>query len=122
MNHDKALQMIDKTWNYTRSNDNQNRTYPIGYCASFINKTDDYHKHATKEQAEECYKKYELDNNLQLNAGTVGERTQFKCECCEEWTNIATRIGGWETHYLCDEHRNRETMESIFTVGESFHS
>ncbi|KKN46043.1 hypothetical protein LCGC14_0677370 [marine sediment metagenome] len=125
MNHDRALEMLDHTWNYARTNDNQHRTYPIGYCSNHTllnEKYLAYHKHATKEEAEECYKKYELDNNLRLNAGTIGEETLVKCHECKEFTNITTTVNGWRMYYLCDEHRTRETMEKIFVVGESFHS
>lgn len=121
MNHDRAMEMLDHTWNYARTNDN--RTYPIGYCRGEIGVSDSYHKHATKQEAEECYKKYELDNNLRLNAGTIGEETKRKCHECDEWTNVCTTVGSpWRMWYLCEAHRNRSTMEKLFVVGESWHS
>lgn len=118
MNYDKAREMEDHTWNYSRQNDD--RIHPIGYCRGT---KDTCHKHTTKEEAEECYKKYMLDNHLRLDGGFM-KNQKLRCQIkdCDEWTQNTSYIQ-YQQFILCDEHRNRKTIESIYNCsGESIHS
>lgn len=111
MNYDQARQLVNLTWHYTRMNDD--RIYPIGYCA-------DHDGHITQKEAEDCYKKYTLDNNLIF--GSI-DNAQFKCEICGVWTSKDALINGWHIYHLCDEHCNRTTVETLYDCsGESMHS
>lgn len=119
MNYDKAREMEDHTWNYSRQNDDM--IYPIGYCASRGNKENIMHKHSTQQEAEECYKSYVLDTGLNLEASVEG--AMFKCKVCATYTNKMATIDGWKLYHLCDEHRNRKTVETLYDCsGLSMHS
>lgn len=150
MNYDSPQQREkDKRWDYTSYN-NSTGCHPIGYCGGwrmpektrphqrlcmgsehrfnlskaelepFRNK---YHTdgHATEEEAYGCYKQYLLDNSLRLDG--FDPKQQNKCVVCDSWTQKSARIGYWFADYdLCDEHLNRETVETLFSVGDSWHS
>jgi hypothetical protein len=49
---------------------------------------------------------------------------QRKCEAdgCGAWTQGMARVGGHVSFVLCDEHRNRENVEKLYSVGESWTS
>jgi hypothetical protein len=112
-------------WRYTCYNDNQKRTWAVGYCAQ------DCPGHDTPDEAREHYKQYLLDIALRLDAnadsvpGAV-EPPKFKCEAegCEALTSKAAKVGyGIPRMFnLCPEHMNRETVETLFEVGSSFGS
>lgn len=95
-------------WHYTAENDG--RIFPVGYCAQGCA------GHATPEEAREHYRLYLLDN---ANYEDRLVSTQQKCEVCGEWTQgIASIPVNMESHVLCDEHRNRETLDKImYRVG-----
>ena len=149
MNYYEALQrQTDMRWDYTRRNDGQVRS--IGYCSGWQESTEDelverlgefgkhafasqegrrvhrecYHEdgHATKEEACECYKRYLLDNDVNLEFGTT-EDTQHRCEVegCENWTQTVAMMNT-RTYDLCDEHRNVEALETLVVVGSSMSS
>jgi hypothetical protein len=147
MNYDQARQREGtKKWDYTRRNDDH--IYPLGYCGRYswaepydptkhywIDKDhyerlkaegdlfkDKYHTtgHDTPEEACECYKEYLLDSSLDLNRETAD--TQHKCEKCGAWTTKMAMVDRWSLYHLCDEHRNRETVAELFSVGTSCHS
>lgn len=121
MNYDKARELLDHTWNYSRQHDED--IYPIGYCSKILNDNNESHRHKTCEEAEECYKQYELDNNLILDGGKLGDKKKCQVEGCTNHTNISSHIGAFDWFILCDEHRNRKTVETIFSVrGEFIHS
>lgn len=150
MNYYAARQRADTLrWDYTRRNDNH--IHAIGYCrgweepdeealvAQFGEHTgkmisqaredarpykDRYHTggHETKEEACECYKRYLLDQRVRLDAGETKD-TQHRCEVdgCEAWTQKQASVDH-RTFLLCDDHRNMETLEKLFNVGEMWSS
>jgi hypothetical protein len=141
MNYLKPRQRAsDKRWDYTQMNDG--RVWPIGYCAGFREYTPEqrkaflmndnwyakyeanrakYHEdgHATSEEACECYKQHELDESLHFD---VDSHSKQKCEVCEEWTEKRAMVGGYRHFVLCEKHANREEVEKLYTVGESWES
>jgi hypothetical protein len=98
-------------YHYTCRNDN--RIWPVGYCV-------EHEGHATEQEAQDCYKRYLLDHRLNLDM-TMND-TQRKCCICGEWTQKAAEIDNGQIWDLCDAHRNRETVEKLFSVGESISS
>ena len=85
---------------------------------------DKYHTdgHANEQEACECYKQYLLDNNLRLDGHTLSDQ-QLRCEICGEFTQGMVIIAGKYNHFiLCDEHRTRECVEKLLTIGESWES
>lgn len=120
MNYDKARQMQDGTWNYSRQHDNM--IYPIGYCRTHeLNES--WHKHTTQQEAEECYKQYQLDNSLRLEGGIMSN-TKVKCQVdgCEEYSGVTSYID-YECFVLCPTHRTKEVIATMFDCsGESIHS
>lgn len=114
MNCDKARELVNHTWHYTRMNDDS--IYPIGYCT-------DHDGHDTQQEAEECYKQYQLDNSLRLEGGSM-YNTKVKCqfEDCTEYTDIVSYID-YEHFILCPTHRTKEIVSTMFDCGgESIHS
>jgi hypothetical protein len=145
MNHLAARQRkTDKRWDYTSDN-KRTGTYPIGYCHAlremkpeigfsqemcdrynteeqkFASK---YHKdgHATKEEACECYRQYELDHTLRFEDDNPDASTLHKCEECGTFTSGSAHVGAYVYWRLCAEHRTREQVEKRFTVGEAWQS
>lgn len=129
MNYDDARQVNPRShrddagrWRYTRMNDGH--VWPIGYCAK------NCPGHKTAEEAREHYRQYLLDN-LQFTEGPDSlPEALYRCAApdCEEYTTGRATVRGryllsW---FLCDEHRNRETVEQHFMppgcIGMSFHS
>lgn len=119
-----------KKWDYTCRNDGQ--IWPVGYCAGRLvdvmkvpeDKREPYHEdgHETAEEAQECYKRYVLDNDLRLDSKMSGQQRRCEADGCEEWTQGLATIRGGQMFVLCDEHRNRETVEGMFSVGEIWSS
>ena len=134
--YDARQRQTDKRWDYTCQNDG--RVWPVGYCAGYHEPKDDgivrwrederqrviankdkYHRdgHATDEEARECYRLYLLDNDVQEM--TFAE-AQHPCVApvgeskCNVWTQKALEIRHGGHYPLCDEHRNRETLEKLF--------
>jgi hypothetical protein len=100
-------------WHYTAQNDDY--VYPVGYCAQ------DCPGHATPEEAREHYRLYLLDT---ARYDGVSKDEQRKCEKCGEWTQGYVHIPlSMERHVLCDNHRNRETLDAVMhRVGQSMSS
>jgi hypothetical protein len=147
MNYYAARQrQKDKKWDYTSRNDDF--TQPVGYCAAYVEWTeemlkrlglygkpenhpslmrqqkfkDKYHicGHDTKEEAENCYREYLLDQHLKLNREHPD--AQIKCAVCGKWTTLYAEIDMhmWD---LCEEHNNREEVEKLFEApGEIWSS
>lgn len=85
--------------------------------------------HDTKEEACECYRQYKLDNHLRFFSQkdtAHRHRTLYACQAtsgCSEYTASYASIGGSCQYWiLCDVHRNRENVEKLFNVDESWHS
>jgi len=142
MRHSAPLQRKDGRWVYTTSR------CPTGYCtpyeppthkvASMFSEDPDgfiaesiaqekpflgnYHDdgHATEEEACECYKRYMLDHKLRL--GQKYENQMFRCRVCKEFTQGYAGVGPWTMFSLCDAHNNREEVEKLYRVGESWES
>jgi hypothetical protein len=77
-----------------------------------------YHRdgHATAAEADACYQQYQLDNELEFYGKPTGKvDTLHACKRpgCSEFTAGMARLGQHRHFYLCDEHRNRETVEFI---------
>lgn len=125
-----ARQRNDGRWDYTAGG------RPVGYCAEYreidpkiipISESQqaEYkataHKHhcdghATKEDAQNCYKEYMLDHHVRFSKDSSQQR---KCKVCGEWTqNFAT--ADYALFTLCDLHSNREEISKLLTVGESW--
>lgn len=110
MNYYEARPLTDESgggWHYTVRNGKN--IVAVGYCAT-------HPPHATKEEAEECYRKYLLDTRLHLNKHD--RHTQRKCKECDEWTTGYAECEFTLIH-LCDKHMTRETFDKHFPkVGE----
>lgn len=78
--------------------------------------------HETEEEARECYKQYTLDFNLRFKEDSENASQQHRCRVCNSWTSGYVQIGGYELIILCAEHRNRETVATLFEVGEIWES
>jgi hypothetical protein len=118
MNYYQARQRnTSLRWDFTCKNDK--RIWPVGYCSGksdggpYDNK---YHDdgHASAEEASECYRQYLLDNRLVFDEGE-GSRTMRVCQYpgCDEFTSGMAEIE-FCVFYLCDSHRTREIVESMF--------
>lgn len=119
MNYYQARQQKDNLrWYFTCKNDG--KMWPVGYCAG---PCDDDPEHASKyhedghpspEAAAECYKLYLLDHDLHFNDGE-GSKLMRVCEHpdCDEFTagTATVRHHRW---FLCDEHRTREVVDTLF--------
>jgi len=129
MNHYIAKKrQSDGKWDYTCNN------RPTGYChewrdidpkeipisesqlEAYRASKDKYHScgHDTEEEARECYKRYQLDNSLRFS--TMSNQ-QLKCKVCGEWTQGFAEVD-CSLFTLCDEHRNRETVEQIYKAPD----
>lgn len=142
MNYRQALKrQADGRWDYTSTNNG--RSHAIGYCAGPPNMASferlgihvpesdrqkweehaaKFHTdgHATEEEACECYRQYILDQRCRE---THHPDEQRKCEICATWTDGGFIVGGYHIHELCQEHRNRESLDKVFPgVGYSFES
>ena len=123
MNYYTALQReTDSKWDYTRRNDGV--IHAIGYCSGG-DRHEKCHEggHETKEEAQDCYKEYLLDNELRLEGHELANSKRL-CECdgCVVWTSKMAPISPTRSFVLCDEHRTREVVSGLFSVGESMGS
>lgn len=138
MNHLKALQRQDGRWDYTIT-DKYGKTRPTGYCMPYefidpdthdypwmseeqkskIRATSEKHHsngHATKEEAENCYKNYLFDEGVRISVMT---NQKLRCEICKQFTDGIVHIGnGYEFHILCDNHQDRESIKSLLHVED----
>jgi hypothetical protein len=93
---------------------------------------DKYHTdgHATADEAIACFRQFKLDTSLDFlkPPATAHPQSLHACEekskTCRNYTaNLATIAGSsFGSWYLCDEHLNRESVERLFKVGESWGS
>jgi hypothetical protein len=168
------LRQSDGRWDWTVRNDDLIR--PTGYCRGWDDTPldevaarigmplamleqdraqhepfrDKYHTdgHATKQEAERCFRDYQLDHELHELRGPSDE--QHRCqamwryvdkeqqgrvvatvehyepagpESCMQWTQHAMAIGGYSTDltWLCDGHRKRDIFGALhpFRAGTS---
>jgi hypothetical protein len=112
MNYYDAREKKDNTgtpsgsWHYTYQNDDLIR--PVGYCA------DGCPGHDSKDGAYQHQRAYDLDH-ARYDVEHLG--SWHECLICKALTNkaAAVGIGGMATYNLCDEHRNREALEQLYT-------
>lgn len=123
MNYYQPRELKDKDgnpsgiWHYTCMNDG--RIWAVGYCAQGCP------GHDTKDGAYEHQRQYELDNaRYNGKLGNEHHREERKCEICGEWTDgyASVGMGGMERYILCDQHRNRESLDTLVEAGDSFGS
>ena len=138
MQHLKARQrQHDKRWDYT--SEWQNIIHPIGYCHAWKDPdawnlpmsedqkqeyrqfSDKYHTdgHETAVEACECYKQYLLDHTVRHSDDMD---TLLKCKICHDWTHHRVHVDRFMSFILCKKHANRETLEKLVKVGESWES
>lgn len=168
MNYYEPTELTDKEgkgigkYHYTRFNDNQKVTHPVGYCgrsilatAKIVEEDDtlflvndsgfkiptsqeniDKHKkfkdkhhhpegHNTPEEACECYKEYQMDNNLSFVKVELGNAdTHRKCEVerCNIMTASYAMINSIQRWDICIGHLNKEEVEKLYKVVNSFGS
>lgn len=111
MNYYDARELRDKPgrWHYTCQNDN--RIWPVGYCADPASPCHEA-GHDLPEDAMACYKRHVLDTDLHFENPENPVQLQ-KCAVCQEWT------GGWggfrfpASWVLCPVHQTRETVDHL---------
>ncbi len=133
----------DQRFDMTVSSDEEGWTHAIGYCSGWpgdkppddntirkiwwslaawkkhIDRIEPFHAnyhrdgHETRAEAEACYTKYQLDNELRLDGHD--ESQQKKCVICSEWTQGRAALLGesFREFVLCDAHRTREHIEQL---------
>jgi hypothetical protein len=132
MNYDEPRQReTDKRWDYTTHN-KRTGTRSIGYCRGWDEKTgeklrpnkDKFHTdgHETREEALECYRQYQLDNELFFGKELLD--SQARCIECGEWTQLMVQVGYGvgRVFVLCEKHQNRETVAKHLKPSTSIHS
>lgn len=80
--------------------------------------------HCSAEEACECYRQYQLDNNLVFTLVPKEDprvSSLQRCKVCNEFTANQAMVNHQVWH-LCDVHLNRETVEKFYSVGESYGS
>ena len=126
----------DKRWDMTVSSDEEGWCHAIGYCGEkpvdpstqthlpvhevnsqgwyrdrepFLDK---YHRdgHATAQEADACWKEYQLD--VELSFHDVVDEARM-CALCTRWTQRVAVIGHEfsERIWLCEGHANRAGVE-----------
>lgn len=126
MRHYVAKQRVsDGRWDYTCGSS------PVGYCCNerlaevfkgeglWIEGKHHVDAHATREEAEACYKAYLLDTRTRESAM---KDQMGRCRVCGEFTTGLMCVGAYQLYILCDAHRNREALESLVVVGQSWES
>lgn len=121
MNYDQPRQLQNgpsaSKWHYTRMNDD--RIWPIGYCA------EDCPGHDSPNEARAHYRLYLLNNSLRFHPDTDAADTLHRCEApdCSAYTSGSASLGVWIRFDLCAAHRTREVVEQLIPdIGDSIHS
>lgn len=71
--------------------------------------------HATEDEANACYRRYQLDQRLRLDGGEGGH-AYYRCQApggCTTLTNRYAELDHLSLFHLCDEHRTREVVEQL---------
>jgi hypothetical protein len=127
----------NRRFDMTVSSDDEGWCHPIGYCAGWREYSAEnypsakeyllseiqrdlekrrpfqakYHDggHETREEADACYRDYELDQELRFYDL---DDEQHKCALCGAWTQKVAELGQFHRYFhLCPEHANREGVE-----------
>ncbi len=127
MNYYEARKLSDGAgWHYTWMNDGT--IWPVGYCSPWqqcsdcegqgceqcehkgIVKVEEHHVHETREEAEECFLRWLLDD---ISEESYSDWTG--CECCGEPTKqgLTSRCPLGQGFPLCDEHRTPEILAGL---------
>lgn len=91
--------------------------------SGLVQKKDPCPGHATEEEACEHYKQYQLDKMV-IHGPKKEQWPKEKCEvenCDSEATYLANFLG-CHVHQVCEKHANRESISSLFRVGQSWSS
>lgn len=130
MRHLLALQRKDGRWDFVCMRKDTVR--PVGYCREYdaidvmnypLSDEEQHHMrsfahkyhtdgHDTAEEAQECYKRYLLDQRLRL--GQRMSNQQQKCRICDAWTDQFVTIGASTLYVLCSQHNNRESVAELY--------
>lgn len=78
--------------------------------------------HETEAEAIICYRKFQLDTGLAFSKPTSGEMHACEVRGCQNQTmNTASMLDTLcSMWYLCDEHLNRENVEKLFKIQDSW--
>lgn len=110
MRHYSARQLKDSgLWHYTVQMGG--RAFPTGYCAK------DCPGHDTADAARGHYKAHLLDGAIET---TLSQWSG--CRVCDQPTKKAMLYGSMGLEPLCEAHCNRESLEPLVKVGESWES
>lgn len=92
--------------------------------AEMEQRKDLYHTsgHETKQEACDCYKRYQLDHELRLHPKQENPSELVKCRVCSEFCSGYAMIGAYTMIPLCESHCTREEVENLYSVGESWES
>ena len=79
--------------------------------------------HDTKEEAYE-HERQRMLATVRFNPDLENPRSAHRCKAdgCSTLTSGSARIGSWFHPHLCADHRNMETVDKLFHVGESWES
>lgn len=71
--------------------------------------------HETCGEADECYRQYRLDHELEFHEAPTVPDTLHKCQGpgCLEYTAGVAFFGQHRHFYLCETHRTREVVEGL---------
>ena len=119
-------------WGWVRNEDGtpkldeNQKPIKCGKCEGrgLVAKEDPCPGHPSKEEACDHYKQYQLDR-LKIRGPKEQQWPKEKCcvDGCEEVATMLADIPGDMHHFeLCPAHANRETVEKMYRVGESWSS
>jgi hypothetical protein len=81
--------------------------------------------HETPDEAREHYRQYELNERLRLIPGRPDAGTLKRCQAkggCSHYTAGQAVIGAYRCWYLCDEHRTKEMVASLYIMHDFYES
>ncbi len=103
-------------WHYTRMRDKA--VWPIGYCRENCD------GHPSADEACAHYKKYLMDQ-AEFRGPKTEEWPKHKCavkDCNNEAKHQIIIPGRMHDFETCEGHCNKEALETLLVVGESWHS
>ena len=80
--------------------------------------------HDTADEAYAHQKEHMLERSLRFDEDRANPRTMHRCDAadCTTMTSGGARVGGYFHKHLCAAHRNRETVATLYRVGENWES